>query len=149
MKVWFNDQFLANILSMNEVANIDGVSITMDTSIDNAIIVNLPDGNTLRFEQVNDGLYAYNPVSGIKSNNAITNYSFVSTVKSNKNVFTRDQINRADRARKLQEYIGWPSTSSFKNYIQKNLIKNTDVCIEDINRAEFIYGPAVPLLQGI
>jgi len=64
------------------MANIDGVSITIDTSIDNAIIVNLPDGNTLRFEQVNDGLYAYNPVSGIKSNNAITNYSFVSTVKT-------------------------------------------------------------------
>ena len=72
---------------MNEVANIDGVSITMDTSIDNAIIVNLPDGNTLRFEQVNDGLYAYNPVSGIKSNNAITNYSFVSIVKKQQEIF--------------------------------------------------------------
>jgi len=47
----------------------------------------------------------------------------------------------------LQEYIGWPSTSSFKNYIQKSY-ENTDVCIEDINRAEFIYGPAVPLSQG-
>ena len=47
IKVWFNDNSLANILSMNEVANIDGVSITMDTSIDNAIIVNLPDGNSL------------------------------------------------------------------------------------------------------
>jgi len=89
MKVWFNDQSLANILSMNEVANIDGVSITMDTSIDNAIIVNLPDENTLRFEQVNDGLYTYNPVSGIKSNNAITNYSFVSTVKKQEIFYTR------------------------------------------------------------
>ena len=67
IKVWFNDKSLANILSMNEVANIDGVSITMDTSIDNAIIVNLPDGNSLRFEQINDGLYAYNLVSEIKS----------------------------------------------------------------------------------
>ncbi len=48
IKVWFNDQSLAKILSMNEVVNIDGVSITMDTSIENAIIVNLPDGNSLR-----------------------------------------------------------------------------------------------------
>jgi len=32
--------------------------------------------------------------------------------------------------------------------IFKKSIKNTDVCIEDVNRAEFIYGPAVPLLQG-
>jgi len=148
IKVWFDENSLANILSMNEVANIDGVSITMDTSIDNAIIVNFPDGHSFRFEQINDGLYAYNPVSEIKSNNTITNYSFASTVKANKNFFTRDQINRADRARKLQEYIGWPSTISFKNYVQKHLIKNTDVCIEDINRAEFIYGPAAPLLQG-
>ena len=113
---------LANILSMNEVTYIDGVSITMDTSMDNAIIVNLPDGNTLSSEQVNDVLYAYNPVSGINSNNAITNYSFVSTVKNN-NYFTRDQINRANQARKLQEYIGWPSTNCFKNYIQKILSK--------------------------
>ena len=74
---------------MNEVASIDGISITIDASIDNAIIVNLPDGNTLRFEQVNDGLYAYNPVSGIKSNNAITNYSFVSTVKKQEIFYTR------------------------------------------------------------
>ena len=72
---------------MNEVANIDGVSITMDTSIDNAIIVNFPDGHSFRFEQINDGLYAYNPVSEIKSNNTITNYSFASTVKANKIFF--------------------------------------------------------------
>jgi len=86
MKVWFNDQSLANILSMNEVANIDGIStyrslwthrLTTQSSL-------------TRIERVNDGLYAYNPVSVIKSNNAIINYSFVSTAKQNKNSFTRD-----------------------------------------------------------
>jgi hypothetical protein len=55
---------------------------------------------------------------------------------------------RADRARKLQQYISWPSISSYKKYVSANLLQNANTTIDDINRAEFIYGPLVPQLQG-
>lgn len=63
-------------------------------------------------------------------------------------VFSRRQIEQADKARMLQGYIGWPSTADFKQYINQGHILNCPVISDDVNRAEAIYGPLVPLLKG-
>jgi hypothetical protein len=50
-------------------------------------------------------------------------------------------------ARSLQQEIGWPSTTTFKNIIKNNLIINSGITIDDINRAELIFGTPTPLLK--
>ena len=148
MDVWYNEESLANILSLKEVSNLDGVKVVLDTSKDPAIKVVLQDNTVLNFNQIGGGLYGYDVKEGIKTNDDVNCYSFVSTVKQNKSFFTRDQIARADRARKLMQYVGWPSLADFKKYISSNLIHNANVTVDDVNRAEFIYGQAPPLIQG-
>ena len=36
----------------------------------------------------------------------------------------------------------------FKNYVSNNLTTNCAVTTDDMNRAELMYGPAVPFLEG-
>ena len=56
-------------------------------------------------------------------------------------------IERANAARKLQEYIGWPSTQAFKSYINNNLLFNCSTTTGNIDRAIKIYGATRPLIQ--
>ena len=54
---------------------------------------------------------------------------------SNKEFFSRLEIEGADKARMLQSRLGWPSDQQYKEGIQDNLIMNADVTVDDINRA--------------
>ena len=51
-------------------------------------------------------------------------------------------------ARLLQSTLAWLSTQTMKHIIATNSVKNSPVTINDIDRAEFIYGPAMTILQG-
>ena len=81
-------------------------------------------------------------------NNSVSAYTFFSTVASNKEFFSRLEIEGADRARVLQGRLGWPSDQLFKEAIRDNLVMNADITVDDINRAEAIYGKSVPLIKG-
>jgi len=48
----------------------------------------------------------------------------------------------------LQAILGWSSKADLKRYVKNNLIVNCPVTIDDINRAEAIYGSQVALLKG-
>ena len=75
-------------------------------------------------------------------------YSFFSTVASNKEVFSRLEIEgRADKARILQSRSGWPSDQQFKEAIRDNLVMNAGITVDDIHRTEAIYGKAVPIIK--
>ena len=58
------------------------------------------------------------------------------------------EIKGADNARKQQEEIGWPSDGFYHKIIKENLLINTEITIDDVQRAKHIYGPAKPILQG-
>ena len=141
--VYFNPKSLANILSLAQVQNM--FRVTMDTAEEPTMMVHLSDDLILKFTQCGSGLYYYD----VKENSATVNsYSFLSTVRSNKDYFNRKEIEGADKARLLQGNIGWPSTQDLKELIASNQIINCSVTVADVNRAEAIYGPQVPLLKG-
>lgn len=144
-QVYFNDASMANILSLSEVANV--YRITMDTSTSPSITVHLTDDKQLVFTQCGSGLYYYDTTED-KIKSKVTNYSFLSTVSSNKDYFTCREIEQADAARLLQAQIGWPSTEHFKHIVKNNLLVNYEITADDISRADAIYGPSIPLLQG-
>ena len=66
----------------------------------------------------------------------------------NKKFYTDREIKGAKIARLTQGNIGWPSDKFYRHIIKENLINNAEITIEDVHRAEHIFGPAKPLLQG-
>lgn len=93
---------ITDILSLSEVA--EGFRVTMYTEHSNSMFVHLPDNKVIRFQQCGSGLYFFDTAT--KSKQLINQYSFLSTVNSNKTYFTRAEIEAADEARLLQGKIG-------------------------------------------
>ena len=133
-------------MSFAEVSKIPGIRIKIDTIIDNCFTVTY-NTNVFEFLPCSDGLY-YFDITSFENNSTFTNYSFLETVANNKAYFTSTEVKKAGDARALQRDIGWPSTAQFKYYISKQLINNSPITVDDINRAEYIFGPAKPLLEG-
>ena len=149
--VHFNPRSLANILSLGDVANIPGARLTMDTEVERAILLHV-NGDIIKFHECKDGLYFYDTGAHKHSNATVSPYtsshSFVQRVDHNKALYSRKQIAGADTARRIQAAIGFPSTEAFKNIVSTNLIRNCGITADDITRADRIYGPPAPILQG-
>ena len=151
LRVHYNPKTMANVLSLKAVMDLPGVDVKLDSTKSDEIVVTVKNGgrpeSSFVFTPCHDGLYYYNPKSKA-SNNEYSRFSFLSTVHSNQQHFTKSQIQRARRARLLQQFFGWPSTTAFKNYVSTNKIRNCDITVDDVNRAIYIFGEQVPLLQG-
>ena len=100
-------------------------------------------------------MYYYDTAQNNHSNTVLENYSrepssyhFIQRVDQNKALYTHRRIKGADTARRMQASIGYPSTQVFKQIVQNNLMQNCRITSDDISRAERIYGPPPPLLQG-
>lgn len=82
LDVHFNEDSMATILSVKDVANLENVHITMDTRKERAIFVH-HDDEVLKFEECADGLYYYDTAALKPLNVEVTNYSFLETVADN------------------------------------------------------------------
>ena len=135
MNAHYDPTLLGKIFLMKDVQKIPGICITVYTLEEIAILIQLYDGNVLKFQECNDKLYYYNMKQGVDSRNkktkfksSVTNHypnpstKFVSTVKENKDFFTKRDTECANAAQNLQEYIGWPSTQALKFCINNNLL---------------------------
>jgi hypothetical protein len=145
LEVHFNRESMATILSLKSVADIPNVRISMDTQKERAISVFFGD-KLFKFVECKDGLYYFDT----KAKAQVTNYStcFLQSVNENKQFFSNEEVKKANKARQIQQEIGWPSSSNFKSIVATNFIRNCNITVDDINRAEIIYGPATPLLFG-
>jgi hypothetical protein len=143
--VYYNPQPLANILSLAQVSEM--FRVTMDTAEAPTMMVHVSPDLILRFQQCGSGLYYYDTAANTNNSNVIS-YLFLSTVRNNKDYFNRQKNEGADKARILQGNIGWPSTKDMRNYIASNQIVNCNVTVDNVNRAEAINDPQVPLLKG-
>ena len=87
-EVWYNPKSLANILSMAAVRR--RFRITMDTSVDAAMIIHLPSGEKLRFAEGPSGLYYYN----VNNKSALfeSNLCFLNTVEMNETVKSKERL---------------------------------------------------------
>lgn len=147
LRAYHNTNSLANILALSSVTA--HYRVVMDSQAEDALFVHV-ENDILRFEKCGHGLYFLDTTKTTpnNTNGTVIDYSFFSTVASNKEYFSRREIEGADTARLLQGRLGWPSTGQYKQLIENNLLVNTDVTTDDINRAEAIYGQAVPLIKG-
>ena len=87
IKVHFKKDSMGTILCFKTVCDIPGARVTFDSSSSTDIVLLLRDGTTILFKQFQNGLY-YHDTSTVThndySNNSLSNYIALQTVKSNK-----------------------------------------------------------------
>jgi hypothetical protein len=62
--------------------------------------------------------------------------------------FSKKQMEEAKTARDFQAEVGHPSTHNLKSVIKLNLVAKCPVAAEDVDCAEKIYGPSLPILKN-
>ena len=142
LECYYNPNFLANIISLDLLQR--KYHTTFDSASKNAFKVEVSDSVTITFEGFGSGLYLFNL-------NTPTAYpiSLLNTVQENKQFFSRREIEGAEAAREQQGQIGWPSDQEYHEIIRDNLLKNSKATLDDLRRAEHIFGgTAVNLLKG-
>ena len=120
----------------------------MDTAAQAAILVHLPDDTVLSFVEHTNGLYLLCPSTNHSNKVPTPSYSCVTTVADNCGVFTRRELEGADRARQLYRTIGRPSQRKFETILDHGSILNCPVTKADAQRANIIYGPDLAYLKG-
>ena len=149
--VHFKEKSMVTILSLKTVSEIEGARLTLDTKVNKNITLTLKEGNSFVFSQYKNGLYYFDTntiVTNLKTKTELKNYSFLKTVSANKQFFSAQEIKGADTSRKIQEYLFFPGSNTFKNYVNNNLITNCEITTDDINRGDLIYGPLEPYVEG-
>ena len=114
----------------------------MDTSIDNAIYVHKSDGTIRKFECTRSGIYCCN----LREDDACV-FNVV-TVEGQAQQYSGLDIDRAKKARKLQETIRFISERDMLHMIDHNVIVGSKVRRRDIIVAGDIYGPNNKALKG-
>ena len=98
------------------------------------------------FKEHPSGLYVFD--AGNKENNDAAMYTMVSTVATQKEMFSTRGIKAADAARDLYRKIGRPDEAFFQTILRRGYIRNCPVTPDDARRALIIYGPDVACLKG-
>ena len=104
-------------------------------------VTNRVTGNMTRFRRDESGLYT-------ATLNPAVDVQFLNTVAENKKLYTKKQVEGAERARKLYQVIGFPSIRDYIHVIQTNQIKNCPVTVEDVRIAQKIFGTDIYALKG-
>jgi Reverse transcriptase (RNA-dependent DNA polymerase) len=147
--VWYNPTGIANILSLAK-AQERGYRVTFDTEKGNAFHLTKHDGNVRVFKQSPKGLYYLdtNEAHDEVEDTGHYDVNLVNTVEDNRIKYSDRDYSKAVLARKVQKIIGRPSTKTFLDIVDKNLLPNCPVKREDIVAAEKIFGPEVGSLMG-
>ena len=139
--VWYNPGGLVNVLSLGLVS--DRHRVTLDTSIAQTFIVHKPDGTTRGFKRVENNLYICDLS---KQNEAV--FAAITTVDGQKKLYSELDFQRAERARKLQEALMFPSDAALKHMVENNLLRNCPVSSRDINIAKDIWKANSNIVKG-
>eukprot|EP00957_Ditylum_brightwellii_P029029 2193201-Ditylum_brightwellii.AAC.1 len=104
MKVHFNENTMATVLSLSDVVSLDGVHLTMNTLKERAILVHLSDDKVIKFKECDDGLYYFDTAAplahfvGVTSNNGVISYLFLQTVAENLKYYSKQEIEGVEEA---------------------------------------------------
>ena len=143
LQAYHHQNCLVNIISLDLLQ--EKYHTKFDSAHKNAFTVDINDDLTITFAGFGSGLYYYNSKTPV----APYPVSFLNTVNENKAFFTRQEIRGAELAREQQGQLGWPSDQEYYEIIRDNLIHNSRATLDDLRRAEYIFGgPAVNLLKG-
>ena len=134
---------LTNILSLDLVQA--KYHVTFDSSTSNTFTLHVSHKKHIVFQGFGSGLYF---CSNTKSDQPYS-VSLLNSVSENKSFYTKREVKAAEAARDLQGRVGWPSDQEYHEIIRDNLITNSAVTTDDLQRATHIFGgSATELLKG-
>jgi hypothetical protein len=134
--VWFDGDGRCNILSMKRVKRF--YHIAYDSDNDKGFIVTHRVRGTSRlFYESKKGLH----YSDFKTHPVSTHVFATTSVKKQKEMFSRRDVKGAEVARKLHNATGPMSLKDFIKAISSGQIRNCPVTPSDIKVAEIIFGP--------
>ena len=151
--VWYHPEGIANILSLSRVKDA-GYHIKYDSNIENAFIIERPNGDIRTFTQSDNGLFYMdvNKKAGVTLTNitkeTANDVVLINTVAENKTKYTKRDYDNAMLARSIQKTIGRPSTATFLKIVENNQLPNIPITRQDILAAEYILGPDEGSLKG-
>ena len=95
LPIWYAPDSVGSILALCDVQRL--CRVMLDTATEAAFLVHLPDNTVLCFVEHTNGLYLLVPSVNPTTKLPIHSYSCVSTVADNRAVFTRQELEGADR----------------------------------------------------
>ena len=101
------------------------------------------EGKILKFREATRMLYYFDTAEQHEEATML-----ISTVDENKSKFSAYDYSRAKLARTIQCRIRRLESRDFIQYIESNLIPNCPITTQDIQNAEFIWGPDLGSLKG-
>ena len=136
LTAYHNPDCLVNIISLDLLQA--AYHTTFNSEVSNAFTVQLDDSKSITFEGFGSGLYFHNLNSSVIA--YPYNYNLLNTVSENKSFFSRRESEGAEKAREQQGQIGWPLDQEYYEIIRDNRMKNSKVTLDDLHRAEYIFG---------
>ena len=138
----------ANLLSGIIVDKI-GYEIIFKQNVSYSIVID--DSLTIIFDKRDTGFYTcdfsrYADDLAMRFSTAST--VGVTTVRELENDYSKREIARAGQARELQRSLAWPSTADLVDCLRAGTIVNCPVSVEDVMRAEAIWGGGVAIHKG-
>ena len=147
--VHVNRYLMKTIIFLKSVTTIMGVRVTMETTREKQIIVQLGNGNIYKFNQCGESLYQFDTAEQevfgeaveLVLNDGVEKFpQYIpkdsDNDKNNQYFLTKQETKRAYKARKPQQIIRCPSNTNFKSYIGKNLIESFVITVNDIKILE-------------
>jgi len=148
---WFDPCAITNVIALTNMKK--QYCVTYDSEANNgAFIVHRQDDGkqNMIFRHHPSGLHYWDPrdeASYVFVEKA-EETALVTTVEENKSQFTKRQIKQAEVAKNLYATLCFPSWQDYKWIVRANMIANCPVTLNDINRAEAIWGKDVHALMG-
>jgi hypothetical protein len=138
-KVFHHPEATANVLSFASIAKM--YQVDYDRVRDIFAVAVTP---TQIFEfKARGGLYICN-MACLRTDAMIN----VQTVAENEAQFTQREVIEAQRARRLSKLLGYPSTKDTAKMLSNGSLLNCPITVQDVHRANKIYGPDVASLKG-
>jgi hypothetical protein len=141
--VWLDEEGRCNILSMKRVKKYYRIVYDSDNG-QGFIVTHRESGRSRAFFESKKGLH----YSDFKTHPKST-HAFVTTVKKQKEQFSKKDVKRAELARRLQNSTGPMALNDYVSAVSTGQIKNCPVTPMDIKIAEIIFGPSKMCLTGL
>ena len=138
--VYYNQMSLANILSLSHIDNM--YRVTYDSAKEKAFIVHGTNSGDKKFIRSTGGLHYYDT----KKENS--QFIMMQTVKENESIYSKRDLMNAKKAINLYHAIGRPGYKAFYDTLQKGLIRNCAITLQDAKNAFQIYGPDEGAIMG-
>ena len=147
--VWYSTDSVANILSFRLLEE-DGHSPTYDRER-KAFVVPTPQYGILEFPwDVRAEHYVCDFAQHMAKRDKLIRKASetLTTIASNEAQYPKRLVKAARRARDLLARLGFLSTGKLAELINSGNLTNESVSVQDIERAQDIFGPPVPCLKG-